>query len=82
MRQLANVLERAAILHPGGRLAAAELREAMAGAEQGEREQLEEALERSAGDKRRAAAILGLSYRTLLRKVRQYDLEGFPRYRR
>ena len=82
VRQLANVLERAAILHAGGRLGTAELREAMAGAEQGERQQLEEALERSGGDKRGAASILGLSYRTLLRKVRQYDLEGFPRYRR
>jgi DNA-binding NtrC family response regulator len=82
VRQLANVLERAAILHPGERLGALELKEAMVGAEQGERQQLEEALEKSGGDKRRAAAQLGLSYRTLLRKVRLYDLEGFPRYRR
>jgi DNA-binding NtrC family response regulator len=82
VRQLANVLERAAILHPGGRLGAAEVKEAMLGAELGERQQVEEALERSGGDKRRAASQLGMSYRTLLRKVRQYDLEGFPRYRR
>jgi DNA-binding NtrC family response regulator len=82
VRQLANVLERAAILRPGGRLGAADVEEALSGAEQGDRRQLEEALERSAGDKRRAAEELGISYRTLLRRVRQYDLEGFPRYRR
>ncbi|HXT51891.1 MAG TPA: sigma 54-interacting transcriptional regulator, partial [Thermoanaerobaculia bacterium] len=82
VRQLANVLERAAILRPGGRLGAADVEEALSGAEQGDRRQLEEALERADGDKRRAAEELGVSYRTLLRRVRQYDLEGFPRYRR
>ncbi|HXT19255.1 MAG TPA: sigma-54 dependent transcriptional regulator, partial [Thermoanaerobaculia bacterium] len=35
VRQLANVLERAAILRPGGRLGAAEIEEALSGAEQG-----------------------------------------------
>ena len=82
VRQLANVLERAVILRPGGRLGVAEVEEALSGAEQGERRQLEEALERTHGDKRLAAEELGISYRTLLRRVRQYDLEGFPRYRR
>jgi DNA-binding NtrC family response regulator len=82
VRQLANLLERAAILHPGGRLGVAELKQAMVGVEQGERQQLEEALERAEGDKRRAASLLGMSYRTMLRKVRQHDLEGFPHYRR
>jgi len=82
VRQLANVLERAAILRPGGRLGASDVEEALSGAEQGDRRQLEEALERFDGDKRRAAEELGISYRTLLRRVRQYDLEGFPRYRR
>ncbi len=82
VRQLANVLERAVILRPGGRLGVAEVEEALSGAEQGERRQLEEALERTRGDKRLAAEELGISYRTLLRRVRQYDLEGFPRYRR
>jgi DNA-binding NtrC family response regulator len=82
VRQLANVLERAAILHPSARLGVAEIREAMLGAEQGEKQEVEDALEQTGGDKRRAAELLGTSYRTLLRKVRQYDLEGFPRYRR
>ena len=82
VRQLANVLERAAILRPGGRLGTADVEEALSGAEQGDRRQLEEALEKTDGDKRRAADELGISYRTLLRRVRQYDLEGYPRYRR
>ena len=29
----------------------------------------------------RAAEILGTSYRTLQRRVRELDLEGYPRYR-
>jgi DNA-binding NtrC family response regulator len=82
VRQLANVLERAVILHAGARLGPLELKEAMVGAEQGERAEVEAALERTAGDKRKAAELLGVSYRTLLRRVRAYDLEGFPRYRR
>ena len=82
VRQLANVLERALILHPGERLGPAQLREPLAGAERGERDSLADALERADGDKHRAAELLGLSYRTLARKVRQHDLEGFPRYRR
>jgi two-component system response regulator HydG len=82
VRQLGNVLERAVILQPGGRLALSELRVAMAGGEGSERAEVEGALEQTAGDKQRAAELLGVSYRTLQRKVRQYDLEGFPRYRR
>jgi DNA-binding NtrC family response regulator len=82
VRQLANVLERASILHPGERLGPAQLRDPLAGAERGERDELADALERTDGDKRRAAELLGVSYRTLARKVRQHDLEGFPRYRR
>ena len=82
VRQLGNVLERASILHPGGRLGVPELRQALAAGEGGERAELEGALEEAAGDKQRAAELLGVSYRTLQRKVRQYDLEGFPRYRR
>jgi DNA-binding NtrC family response regulator len=82
VRQLANVLERTVILHPGERIGPAQLRGPLAGAERGERDEVAEALERAAGDKRRAAELLGVSYRTLARKVRQHDLEGFPRYRR
>jgi DNA-binding NtrC family response regulator len=46
-----------------------------------ERERLRQALIASAGDKRRAAELAGISYRTLLRKVREHDLEGVPKYR-
>ena len=82
VRQLGNVLERALILHPGERLGPPQLREPLAGAEGGERELVADALERAQGDKRRAAELLGVSYRTLARKVRRHDLEGYPRYRR
>jgi DNA-binding NtrC family response regulator len=40
-----------------------------------------QALIEAAGDKRQAAEILGMSYRTVLRKVREHDLEGVPKYR-
>ncbi len=46
-----------------------------------EREQLKQALVAAAGDKRRAADILGMGYRVLLRKVKEHDLEGVPKYR-
>jgi DNA-binding NtrC family response regulator len=82
VRQLANVLERALILCSGPRLAAADLAPLVApAAGSGERERLRAALVAAGGDKRRAAADLGWSYRTLLRKVKAHDLEGVPRYR-
>ncbi len=97
VRQLANVLERAVILHPGERLGAAELQAlaqagvAVAGAGAGagagsgagdaEVDRLRAALAAAGGDKRRAAAALGLPYRTVLRRVRELDLGGFPKYR-
>jgi|HubBroStandDraft_3_1064219.scaffolds.fasta_scaffold05058_3 DNA-binding NtrC family response regulator len=55
--------------------------EAPPAAAPGERERLRQALIASAGDKRRAAELAGISYRTLLRKVREHDLEGVPKYR-
>jgi DNA-binding NtrC family response regulator len=33
------------------------------------------------GDKKKAADLLGMSYRTLQRKVKEHDLEGVPKYR-
>jgi len=87
VRQLANLLERAVILHPGARVGLAELKQlaaagaAAVGEAAGESERLRRALAEAGGDKRRAAAALGLSYRTLLRRVRELDLEGFPKYR-
>ncbi|HVS62984.1 MAG TPA: sigma-54 dependent transcriptional regulator [Thermoanaerobaculia bacterium] len=54
-------------------------------AEQGsmdsEEEALRLALRESGGDRRRAAELLDVSLRTLQRKIRRYDLGGFPEYR-
>ena len=83
VRQLANVLERAVILAERPRLTAADLRPLLAGvAPDDERQELRRALEEADGDKRRAAELLGVSYRTVLRRVERYDLGGYPRYRR
>jgi len=82
VRELANVLERAVILSEGPMLRASEIRpllRPLAGS--GERERLKQALTEADGDKHRAAEILGMSYRALLRKVKEHDLEGVPRYR-
>jgi DNA-binding NtrC family response regulator len=82
VRELANVLERAVILTDGPRLAAADLAPLLAPLEAGgERERIRCALEEAAGDRRRAAEILGMSYRTLARRIRRHDLAGYPDYR-
>jgi len=113
VRQLANVLERAAILAPGERLSAEQIgrllgRKATAGgagdegaadggagtpaapaapaspaspASDTELERLRAALRDAGGDKRLAATALGMSYRTLLRRIEEHDLKGYPRYR-
>ncbi len=82
VRQLANVLERALILGAGPWLTAGDLAPLLAqAAGGGERERFKQALVEAAGDKRKAAERLGVSYRTLLRKVREHDLAGVPRYR-
>ena len=94
VRQLANVLERAAILAPGERLSAEQVSRLLgrkAGADgeppsatpaPGEElELLRRALRECDGDKRRAATALGMSYRTLLRRIQEHDLKGYPRFR-
>jgi DNA-binding NtrC family response regulator len=86
VRELANVLERAVILAEGPSLRvlkAADLRPLLRPLESGggERDRLRQALIEADGDKRRAAEILGMSYRAVLRKVKEHDLEGVPRYR-
>jgi DNA-binding NtrC family response regulator len=82
VRELANVLERAVILAEEPVLRAAELRPLLRPlAPAGERDRLRQALIEAAGDKRRAAELLRMSYRTLLRKVKEHDLEGVPQYR-
>ena len=50
-------------------------------AAEAELERLRAALREAGGDKRAAARALGISYRTLLRRVEQHDLRGFPKYR-
>jgi len=82
VRQLANLLERALILDDGPVLTAAGLRGLLGpGAEDEERRAVREALAETGGDRRAAAAVLGVSYRTLMRRVRTYELEGYPKYR-
>ena len=82
VRQLANVLERAIILGENRQLEAADLKSLFdADPSPDERQQIRQALAATDGDKRQAAEMLGVSYRTLQRKVRQHDLEGYPRYR-
>jgi DNA-binding NtrC family response regulator len=82
VRELANVLERAVILAEGPAIRAVDLRPLLHPlAAPGERERLKQALVAADGDKREAAGLLGMSYRTLLRKVKEHDLEGVPKYR-
>jgi DNA-binding NtrC family response regulator len=80
VRELGNVLERTAILAAGPTLCAADLRAALR-PPRPERERFEHALIAAAGDKQRAAEALGISYRTLQRKIQELDLEGVPKYR-
>src|SRR5579864_8451312 len=87
VRELANVLERALIMVDGPELHAADLLPLLGAAAApsdlpgGERDRLRQALIDAAGDKRQAAGLLGISYRALLRKVKEHDLEGVPKYR-
>ncbi|MEO8094176.1 MAG: helix-turn-helix domain-containing protein, partial [Pseudolysinimonas sp.] len=86
VRELANVLERAAILSDSDRLDASTLGPLLSSAlsdreSEDDRSRLRAALSESDGDKQRAAVALGISYRTLQRRVKEFDLEGFPRFR-
>lgn len=83
VRELANLLERGVILAEGARLRAIDLRSLLkpAAPQAGERESYRQALIETNGDKQLAAERLGVTYRTLLRKVREHDLEGIPKYR-
>jgi len=82
VRELANVLERAVILSPGDRVDAQALAPLLSSAApDDERARLRRALLACDGDKVRAAKELGVSYRTLQRRVKELDLEGYPRYR-
>jgi len=82
VRELANVLERAVILCEGPRLTASDVEPILGPLDDaGERERLKRALDEAKGDRHRAAEILGVSHRTLLRRIRQHDLGGYPEYR-
>ena len=86
VRQLSNCLERALILSTGGVLRRSDLEDRAAAEEKkaeprGERERVKAALLATGGDKEKAAALLSISYRTMLRRVEEFDLEGYPRYR-
>jgi len=83
VRQLANLVERALVLHEGPTLRAADLEPLLGGiaAAPGERDRIRDALVATGGDRRRAAERLGMSVRTLQRKIRRYELQGVPAYR-
>ncbi|MEE8278494.1 MAG: helix-turn-helix domain-containing protein, partial [Thermoanaerobaculia bacterium] len=82
VRQLGNILERAVILVEGPRLTATDLRGLLTtGDGDDERQRIRDALLETDGDKKRAAKLLDMSYRTLQRRVKDLDLEGFPKYR-
>jgi two-component system response regulator HydG len=82
VRELANVLERAVILSEGPALRAADLQALLHPVSPaGERDRVRQALIDTEGDKKKAADLLGMSYRTLQRKVKEHDLEGVPKYR-
>jgi DNA-binding NtrC family response regulator len=87
VRQLANLLERCLILGEREVLEARDLEPHLGaqpeddGGGEDERRRIRQALLETAGDKRRAAELLGTSYRTLQRKIRALDLEGYPAYR-
>jgi two-component system, NtrC family, nitrogen regulation response regulator NtrX len=75
VRELSNVLERALIVHSGGRISARELAGLLAPlAGAGEADRLRRALAEASGDRHAAAERLGWSYRTLLRRLQQHGL--------
>ncbi len=84
VRQLSNLLERASIVVERPLLGVADLKPLLAPASSPQadaRERLRQALIEAGGDKRRAAELLEVSYRTLLRRLKEHDLGGVPEYR-
>ena len=89
VRELANVLERAVILAEESLLDANALRPLLhptaAPAESpatSSEATVRQALLEADGEKQRAAKALGISPRTLQRRIKEFDLEGYPKYRR
>lgn len=80
VRQLANFVERAMILNEGP-WKRSEIETLLAPDAPGWDERIRQALTQTQGDKKQAAALLEISYRALQRRIKELDLEGFPRYR-
>jgi len=83
IRELGNLLERVLILAEGDLLREADLTPFLhteIPPDDPEAE-LRQVLLSTGGEKHKAAEILGVSYSTLQRRILQYDLEGFPKYR-
>ena len=81
VRQLSNLLERAVILADQPRLVASELRTLLSMAVgEDEADRLRRVLDRAGGDRHQAAELLGVSLRTLQRRIKRHDLEGYPEY--
>jgi DNA-binding NtrC family response regulator len=81
VRQLGNVVERAVILAERSRISRADLAMLLDPLDGDEESRLRAALEEVEGDKHRAAEVLGVSYRTLQRRIREFGLKGYPKYR-
>ncbi len=81
VRELGNLLERAIIVCDGPRLTASDLDQLGKPPAEDERTRVRQVLREAGGDKKEAAKLLGVSYRTLQRRVQRYDLEGYPTYR-
>ena len=80
VRQLANFVERALIL-TDGTWSKNDVDVLLQDAEESLEERIRQALIDSDGNKKEAAGILDMSYRTLQRRIKELDLEGFPKYR-
>lgn len=84
VRELANVIEMAGILSSGRNIGIEDLpikapslhQEGMKTLKEMEKEQISQTLHFCAGNKTKAAEILGISLRNLYRKIERYDLGG------
>ncbi len=81
VRQLGNVIERAVILAERPRIGRSDLVPLLDPLEGSEESRLRAVLKETDGDKHRAAETLGVSYRTLQRRIKQHGLEGYPKFR-
>ena len=80
VRQLANFVERALILSDGS-WQKSDIDLLLQDEEESLEDRIRQALLDTDGDKKEAAGLLDMSYRTLQRRIKELDLEGFPKYR-